>query len=125
MYECISGCLFFGTPFDGAPVADIAKEWTTINERLGTAINSKLIDLLTPQNEALRELKHDFVRSVNKLGQKVEVHCFWERKETHWEAIMKKLASQEFPSSSLEKLGLTVSSFCPRSCCRNVVQTHR
>ncbi|KAF3764164.1 hypothetical protein M406DRAFT_277649, partial [Cryphonectria parasitica EP155] len=114
MYEAISGCLFFGTPFNGAPVADIAKEWATINERLGRAINSQLITLLQPGNEQLKELKDDFVRSVNKLGQKVRVHCFWEQKDTHWEQLIAKLASQEFPPSSLGKLSLTYRRFVSR-----------
>lgn len=108
IYEAIAGCIFFGTPFDGAPVADIAKEWVTINERLGKAINSQLITLLQPGNEALKELKNDFVRSVNKLGQKVPVHCFWERSPTHWEDLVAKLTSQDFPRSSLGKLSLQV-----------------
>lgn len=111
MYEAISGCLFFGTPFNGAPVADIAKEWGTINERLGKAIDSQLITLLQPGNETLKELRDEFVRSVNKLGQKVRVHCFWERRKTHWEDLIAKLASQEFPASSLGKLELDVYSF--------------
>ncbi|KAK3687468.1 ankyrin repeat-containing domain protein [Podospora appendiculata] len=106
IYECISGCVFFGTPFSGAPVADIARMWTAINEKLGIAVDSKLIDLLVPGNEALRELKHDFVRSANKLSQKVEIHCFWERRETHWEALVAKLASQDFPRDALGKLNL-------------------
>lgn len=111
MYEAISGCIFFGTPFDGAPVADIAKEWATINERLGKAIDSRLITLLQPGNEALKELKDDFVRSVNKLGQKIRVHCFWERKKTYWEDIIGKLAKEDFPASSLGKLALDVGQF--------------
>ncbi|KAK0704077.1 hypothetical protein B0T26DRAFT_681683 [Lasiosphaeria miniovina] len=106
MYESIVACLTFGTPFDGAPVADIATEWTKINEALGTAISSKLLDLLTPGNESLRELKHEFVRSAGKLGQKVEIHCFYEELQTHWEPIISKLASTDFPSQSLSKLKL-------------------
>ncbi|PSR84430.1 hypothetical protein BD289DRAFT_261278 [Coniella lustricola] len=108
IYEAISGCIFFGTPFNGAPVADIAKEWVTINKRLGKALDSHFITLLQPGNEALRELKNDFTRSVNKLGQKVPVHCFWERKETHWEELISKLMAQDFPPSSLGKLSLEV-----------------
>ncbi|KAK3324113.1 ankyrin repeat-containing domain protein [Cercophora scortea] len=108
IYECISGCVFFGTPFSGAPIADIAKMWTTINEKIGLAVDSKLVDLLVPGNEALRELKHDFVRSANKLPQKVEIHCFWEQRETHWEALVAKLASQDFPRDALGKLNLQV-----------------
>lgn len=108
MYEAISGCVFFGTPFNGAPVADIAHQWAAINERLGKAIDSQLITLLQPGNDTLKELKDEFVRSVNKLGQKIQVHCFWEKRDTGWEPLIAKLASQEFPASLIAKLGLPV-----------------
>ncbi|KAK3349711.1 ankyrin repeat-containing domain protein [Lasiosphaeria hispida] len=106
MYESIVGVLTFGTPFDGAPVADIASEWAKVNESRGTAIDSKLLDLLKPGNEGLRELKHEFARSVGKLGQKVEVHCFYEELQTHWEDVINKLTSTDFPVTSLSKLKL-------------------
>lgn len=110
VYEGIVGILTFGTPFGGAPVADIATEWTKLNEHTGKAITSKLLDLLTPGNENLRDLKHDFVRSAMKLDQKVDLHCFWEQNETRWDKVMEKLAPTDFPISTLEKLKLRVSN---------------
>lgn len=106
MYESIVGILTFGTPFGGAPVADIAAEWAKIHEATGTAISSRLLDLLTPGNESLRELKHEFARSIPKLTPKVDVHCFYERNETSWEDIIAKLANTDFPLATLNKLKL-------------------
>ncbi len=127
MYESIVGVLTFGTPFNGAPVADIASEWAKVNETLGTAIDSKLLDLLIPGNEMLRDLKNDFVRSAGKLGQRVEIHCFYEELQTHWEPIISKLSSTDFPSASLNKLNLKVSCLLIRfrgmssdDLCRNI-----
>lgn len=110
MYEAISGCLFFGTPFNGAPVADIAHQWAEINSRLGRANNSELIKHMQPSNGALKDLKGDFVRSANKLGHKVQMHCYWERRETPWDEALPKLANLEsFPSDAvLAKLNLPV-----------------
>ncbi|KAM7213105.1 hypothetical protein V8F06_011528 [Rhypophila decipiens] len=106
IYESIVGCVTFGTPFDGAPVADIAQQWAQINEKLGTSINSKLLDLLKPGNEALRELKNEFVRYIKKLTPNVELYCFYEQKETKWDDVVAKLASTDFPPESLAKLQL-------------------
>lgn len=108
MYESISGCLFFGTPFNGAPVADVAAYWAKINEQFGKSINSSLLALLTPGNETLRELKRDFIRSAGKLSQKVELHCFYEEKLTEWDNIIAKLTGQNFPKELLEKLSQKV-----------------
>lgn len=106
IYESIVGCVTFGTPFDGAPVADIAQQWAQINEKLGTSINSKLLDLLKPGNEALRELKNEFVRYIKKLTPNVELYCFFEQKETKWDDVVAKLTSTDFPRESLAKLQL-------------------
>ncbi|KAL4409756.1 hypothetical protein CABS03_09595 [Colletotrichum abscissum] len=74
-----SGCFFFGTPFNGAPVAEVAEHWAKmqVKENTGKAVDSQLLTLLKPGNESLRELKRGFVHSVGKLSQKVEVHCFF------------------------------------------------
>ena len=106
LYESIVGCVTFGTPFDGAPVAEIAQKWAQLNETLGTSINSKLLDLLNPGNESLRDLKNEFVHYTNKLAQRVELHCFYEQKQTSWEQIISKLASTDFPAETLAKLNL-------------------
>lgn len=104
MYECIAGCVFFGTPFNGAPVAEIADYWAKINEKSGIAVNSQLLELLKPGNDSLRELKRDFVEASGKLMQKVELLCFYEQMMTNWDDLIQKLASQEFPPDLLSKL---------------------
>ncbi|KAK1476307.1 hypothetical protein CTAM01_15497 [Colletotrichum tamarilloi] len=106
MYESITGCLFFGTPFNGAPVAEVAEHWAKmqVKENTGKAVDSQLLTLLKPGNESLRELKRGFVHSVGKLSQKVEVHCFFEELNTNWTGIIQKLTSENFPEEMLDKL---------------------
>ncbi|KAJ8111792.1 hypothetical protein ONZ43_g5537 [Nemania bipapillata] len=104
IFESIAGCLFFGTPFNGAPVAEIAHYWAKLNEGSGVAVNSQLLDLLKPDNESLRDLKRDFVKACNKLAQKVELFCFYEQQETSWDRVISKLANQEFPPELIARL---------------------
>ncbi|KAK1531740.1 hypothetical protein CPAR01_11389 [Colletotrichum paranaense] len=106
MYESITGCLFFGTPFNGAPVAEVAEHWAKmqVKENTGKAVDSQLLILLKPGNESLRELKRGFVHSGGKLSQKVEVHCFFEELNTNWTDIIQKLTSENFPEDMLDKL---------------------
>ena len=111
MYESIVGILTFGTPFGGAPVAEIARERVKMNKAAGLAVESKLLELMKPGSEWLRELRKEFVRSAGKLGQKVELHCFWERLPTPWDAIIDKLSGTAFPDASLNRLRLDVSNF--------------
>ncbi|KAK0631581.1 ankyrin repeat-containing domain protein [Immersiella caudata] len=106
MYEGIVGVFTFGTPFGGAPVAEIASEWIKLNRATGLAVDSKLVDLMKPGSEWLRELRKEFVRSAGKLGQKVDLHCFWERLPTEWDDIIEKLAGTAFPQASLNRLRL-------------------
>ncbi|KAH7324347.1 ankyrin repeat-containing domain protein [Stachybotrys elegans] len=105
MYESFAGCLFFGTPFNGTPVAEIAVEWSKIHEESGKAIQSTLLPLLEEGNENLRDLKRAFLTSAGKLAQKVNLHCFYEELQTNWDNIINKLANQEFPENLLSKLG--------------------
>lgn len=88
MFEAVTGCIFFGTPFDGAPSAALASLWAVVGEKIDQTIPSKLLDLMKPGNESLRELKNDFVRLVGKLSQKIELFCFWEQHETDYTKLI-------------------------------------
>jgi hypothetical protein len=57
MFEAITSCIFFGTPFSGAPVASNVAMYASIAERFEKAIRSTLLDPLAPENEGLRELE--------------------------------------------------------------------
>ncbi|KPM35737.1 hypothetical protein AK830_g10834 [Neonectria ditissima] len=82
MFEAISATIFFGTPFGGAREAAWATMYASIAEKFGKACNSKLLDFMRPGEEALRELRSEFMRLTKKLNQKIEVVCFWELEPT-------------------------------------------
>lgn len=68
MFEAIAAAIFFGTPFNGAPVASAACMYAFLAEKVGMATSSKLLDLMKPGDEGLRELKHEFMRLVGKIN---------------------------------------------------------
>lgn len=84
MSECISGCLFFGTPFHGTPAASVASILTVFGEKLDKTTSSKLLDLMKPDDESLRELRTDFLRLVGKLTPKTELFCYYEEQPTNF-----------------------------------------
>ncbi|KAI0145211.1 hypothetical protein GGR57DRAFT_481119 [Xylariaceae sp. FL1272] len=84
MFEAIAGAVFFGTPFNGAPVASVAAMYAYAAQQIGTATSSKLLDLMKPGDETLRELKHEFLRLIRKLTPNIELFCFYEEQPTDW-----------------------------------------
>jgi hypothetical protein len=82
MFESIAGCIFFGSPFSGAPVAACASMLAQLGQRFDQTTSSKLLDLMKPGEESLEVLKNDFMRLVGKLNQKIELYCFWEEQPT-------------------------------------------
>ncbi|KAF2226719.1 hypothetical protein BDZ85DRAFT_53827 [Elsinoe ampelina] len=83
IFESISGSLFFGTPFHGAPVAAIAAMLSQVGTYMNQTVASKLLELMTPGNEALDELRMEFVRLSNRGSTKISLCCFWEIHETN------------------------------------------
>jgi hypothetical protein len=90
MFEATAGCVFFGSPFNGAQAASVAAMFSVVGERFGQATTSKLLDLMKPGDASLRELRGDFMRLVTKLSPKIELYCFWENHDTD----MAKMASE-------------------------------
>ncbi|KAF3926119.1 Ankyrin-1 [Orbilia brochopaga] len=86
MFEAIAGCVFFGTPFDGAHAAAAAGMFAQVSEifHLDAATSSKLLDLMKPGDEGLRDIKNDFMRLTTKMSPKIELFCFYEEKPTDW-----------------------------------------
>ncbi|KAI2623140.1 hypothetical protein GGR54DRAFT_37967 [Hypoxylon sp. NC1633] len=87
LFEAIAAAIFFGTPFNGAPVASVAAMYAFFAEKVGAATSSKLLDLMKPGDEGLRELKHEFMRLVGKLSPKIELMCFYEEKPTDFSKL--------------------------------------
>lgn len=88
MFETIAGCIFFGTPFDGASAAALASSFALIGEKFDKTVSSKLLDGMKPGDESLRELKNDFMRLVGKLSQKIEIFCFYEERPTNFAKLI-------------------------------------
>jgi len=82
MLEATAGCIFFGSPFLGAESASMAAMMSVVGEKFGLATTSKLLDLMKPGDESLRDLRGEFLRLVSKTSPKIEVHCFWEEQNT-------------------------------------------
>lgn len=131
MSECISGCLFFGTPFYGTPAASVASMLAVFGERLDKATSTKLLGLMKPGDESLRELRNDFLRLTNKLTPKTELFCFYEEHPTNFAqqaglpavfggAIPKKIT--EFVSRDSATMNGTIDELGLASNHRNLVK---
>ena len=81
MFEATAGCIFFGSPFNGAQAASVAAMFSIVGERFNQATTSKLLDFMKPGEPALRELKDDFMRLAGKVSPKIELYCLWENHE--------------------------------------------
>ena len=88
MFETIAGCIFFGTPFGGATAAAAASFFALTGEKFDKANSSKLLDIMKPGDEGLREMKNDFMRLVGKLSQKIELYCFYEEQPTNFAKLI-------------------------------------
>ncbi|RFU76297.1 multiple ankyrin repeats single kh domain-containing [Trichoderma arundinaceum] len=87
MFEATTACIFFGTPFSGAPIAAAAAMYAYFAEKVDMAFSSKLLDLMKPGDEELRQLTHDFMRLAGKISPKIELFCFWEEHPTDFSQI--------------------------------------
>ncbi|KAK6502735.1 hypothetical protein TWF506_003310 [Arthrobotrys conoides] len=86
MFEAVTGCIFFGTPFQGASLAAAASMFAQVSEffSLDQATASKLLDLMKTDDESLRDIRNEFVRLSTKMSPKIELWCFYEEKPTDW-----------------------------------------
>lgn len=82
IFEAITGCIFFGTPFGGTAVAQAAAMYAYLAEKAGAASASKLLTLMEKDNEELRDLVHDFMRLTTKITPKIDLLCFYELEQT-------------------------------------------
>ncbi|KAL6856814.1 ankyrin repeat-containing domain protein [Trichoderma novae-zelandiae] len=81
-FEATTACIFFGTPFGGAPVASVAAMYAHFAEKVDVAFSSKLLELMKPGDEELRQLTHEFMRLAGKISPKIDLFCFWEEHPT-------------------------------------------
>lgn len=79
--ESIGGCVFFGTPFGGADVANFAHVFSNIMEKVKNGYNSKLVDMMRPGDQYLGELRRNFAR-IAARDAPMGIYCFWEEQDT-------------------------------------------
>ena len=66
IFEDIAGCALFGTPFNGTEAASRAAMLAHLGEKVQKTVASKLLDLMAPGDEGLKELRDEFVRVATK-----------------------------------------------------------
>lgn len=73
---CTTGCAFFGSPFEGSEMAKIALLY---NAAFGTDAYESLLSLMrTEKNDALDEIKHDFMEITKMYNPPIDLLCIWE-----------------------------------------------
>ncbi|KAI0881635.1 ankyrin repeat-containing domain protein [Annulohypoxylon maeteangense] len=113
IFEATSGCIFFGTPFGGAPASSVAAMYASVAGWIDGTEPSALLQIMQPDSEYLRELKKDFLHLVIKLKDKIQVFCFWEKNPTDFAKVAKqKILSiiQPFISQKYQELVSKASS---------------
>jgi hypothetical protein len=105
---CITGCLFFGTPFQGSAATGKAIMLAELLEPVNQAAVSRVLNFLVPGNEALDELRNDFARICNDMEPRIGNVCFYEQNKTNYAKGVWKAAGLNKVSSSHHKqiLGL-------------------
>jgi hypothetical protein len=98
MFEATTGCIFFGSPFNGAQAASVATMFANVAEKFNQATASKLLGLMKPGEAALRELRGDFMRLVTKLNHKIALYCFWENHDTDIAKMVSEFIAKRDPT---------------------------
>ncbi|KAI9150449.1 Ankyrin repeat domain-containing protein [Paramyrothecium foliicola] len=83
MFEDISGCAVFGTPFHGAEAASVAAMLSHVGQMFDQTVPSKLLDLMKPDDEGLNELRDEFIRMVTKISPNIGLCGFYEEQPTN------------------------------------------
>ena len=112
---CITGCLFFGTPFQGSAATGKAIMLAELLEPVNQAAVSRVLNFLVPGNEALDELRNDFARICNEMEPRIGNVCFFELNKTNYaKGVWKAAGLNKVRSSHQERtfggLGLTAYS---------------
>ena len=81
---CITGCLFFGTPFQGSAATGKAIMLARLLKSVNQAAVSRVLNFLVPGNDALDELRNDFARICNEMEPRIGNVCFYELSKTNY-----------------------------------------
>ncbi|KAJ4381978.1 hypothetical protein N0V85_008601 [Neurospora sp. IMI 360204] len=91
--EATTGAIFFGTPFEGTPVAVFASLVDSVGSLRNATAGSSLLDLMKPDNLVLKELRRDFLSIAQDdiVGASMKVFCFTEEQPINLEKMSRKL----------------------------------
>lgn len=89
IYMCFAGALFLGGPFKGSSAANKGALFAYVAEKVDHAVVSRALTYLEPENEALIELREEFMRVSNKLEPKPNLLCAYETKPTNAQEFVK------------------------------------
>jgi hypothetical protein len=89
IYTCFAGALFLGGPFKGSSAANKGALFAHVAEKVDHAAVSRALTYLEPDNEALIELREEFMRVANKLEPKPNILCAYETKPTNAQEFVK------------------------------------
>lgn len=83
LFEAISGCVFFGTPFKGANIALAAHMFADVRVFFGLDMptSSSLLRLMVSDNQPLADLRNEFLR-LARVGPGIPIYCFFEQVQT-------------------------------------------
>ena len=81
--DCFAGAMFFGTPFNGSTAQ--ARAWMVayLFEKINRGVQSQMLKVLKPKNDALVDLRRDFTHIILR-EPKAKVTCFWEEIKTNY-----------------------------------------
>lgn len=89
--DCITGCVFLGTPFRGSEAQPWAKLIGLAGSVLGQAKYSSLIRTLKSGSTELDDLADDFLHDVAKT--QIDVECYCELEKTNGVSIFRQCLS--------------------------------
>ncbi|KAE8355420.1 ankyrin repeat-containing domain protein [Aspergillus coremiiformis] len=79
--ECITSCVFLGTPFRGSGSQRVARIIATAGNIMGKAKVNELIKMLEPDSGELLELTDEFLGDIRKM--EIDIVCYYELETTH------------------------------------------
>lgn len=90
VYKNVTSCIFFGTPFYGARVAQLAinfcdfKHLFRTDDNGGEVYYDALLRFMTWKNLELLKLTTEFMTLARSMQPEITLFCFWELKSLNW-----------------------------------------
>ncbi|KAI6381342.1 hypothetical protein MCOR25_001273 [Pyricularia grisea] len=91
---CVTGCMFFGVPFDGTNFTALPQLWKKIEDfRTGAGKYDSLLSILEPgfRNNYLRSLCSDFKDLARMINPGIQLFCFYEELDIDVKKILTDL----------------------------------